>query len=155
MKVLTLTQPWASLVAAGAKRLETRSWSTPYRGPIAIHAARGFPRAAQAICIAHPFLATLVTAGFDRLEDLPRGVIVCTATLAEIAPTDSRTCAAWTRRSRGPMEYERAFGDYSAGRFAWLLTDVRRLAPPIEHRGGQGLRDLPAAIAERCRDAIA
>ena len=43
MKALTLTQPWASLVAIGAKRIETRSWSTPYRGLLAIHAAKGFP----------------------------------------------------------------------------------------------------------------
>src|SRR5690348_17556570 len=47
MKALTLTQPWASLVAIGAKRIETRSWSTSYRGPLAIHAAKGFPKSAQ------------------------------------------------------------------------------------------------------------
>ena len=39
MKVLTLHQPWASLVALGVKTIETRSWSTQYRGPLAIHAA--------------------------------------------------------------------------------------------------------------------
>jgi activating signal cointegrator 1 len=39
MKVLTLHQPWASLVALGVKTIETRSWSTKYRGPLAIHAA--------------------------------------------------------------------------------------------------------------------
>ncbi len=42
MKALTLTQPWASLVAVGAKRIETRSWETNYRGTIAIHAAKGW-----------------------------------------------------------------------------------------------------------------
>ena len=39
VKVLTLTQPWATLVAIGAKKIETRSWSASYRGPLAIHAA--------------------------------------------------------------------------------------------------------------------
>ncbi len=39
MKALTVWQPWATLVAIGAKRIETRSWSTSYRGPLAIHAA--------------------------------------------------------------------------------------------------------------------
>lgn len=38
MKALTLHQPWASLVALGVKRIETRSWSTSYRGALAIHA---------------------------------------------------------------------------------------------------------------------
>ena len=42
MKALTLTQPWATLIAVGAKRIETRSWGTSYRGRIAIHAAKGF-----------------------------------------------------------------------------------------------------------------
>ncbi len=41
MRGLTLTQPWASLVALGAKTLETRSWKTNYRGLLAIHAAQG------------------------------------------------------------------------------------------------------------------
>ena len=39
MKALTILQPWASLIACGAKMIETRSWSTAYRGEIAIHAA--------------------------------------------------------------------------------------------------------------------
>jgi len=43
MKALTLWQPWASLIAVGAKRIETRSWSTKYRGPLAIHAAARKP----------------------------------------------------------------------------------------------------------------
>lgn len=38
MKALTIRQPWASLIAHGVKTIETRSWRTHYRGPIAIHA---------------------------------------------------------------------------------------------------------------------
>ena len=38
MKAVTLYQPYASLVAIGAKKFETRSWKTSYRGPLAIHA---------------------------------------------------------------------------------------------------------------------
>jgi hypothetical protein len=37
MKVLTILEPWASLIVCGAK-IETRSWATKYRGSIAIHA---------------------------------------------------------------------------------------------------------------------
>lgn len=47
MKALSLTQPWATLVATGAKQIETRSWSTKYRGPLYIHAAKGFPAYAR------------------------------------------------------------------------------------------------------------
>lgn len=41
--VLTLHQPWATLIALGVKTIETRSWSTKYRGPIAIHAGTKRP----------------------------------------------------------------------------------------------------------------
>lgn len=41
--MLTLHQPWASLIAVGVKTIETRSWSTPYRGPLAIHAGKATP----------------------------------------------------------------------------------------------------------------
>lgn len=44
VKAITLHQPWASLIAAGVKTIETRSWSTPYRGIIAIHAGVTMPR---------------------------------------------------------------------------------------------------------------
>ena len=40
MKALSLHQPWAWLVATGQKHYETRSWGTPYRGPLAIHAGK-------------------------------------------------------------------------------------------------------------------
>ncbi len=43
MKALTLCQPWASLVALGHKRIETRCWETKYRGTLAIHAAAALP----------------------------------------------------------------------------------------------------------------
>ena len=44
MKALTMTQPWATLVALGENTIETRSWSTSYRGPLAIHSARAAQR---------------------------------------------------------------------------------------------------------------
>ena len=43
MKALTVRQPWASLIAVGAKRVETRSWPTAYRGPRAIHVGMHAP----------------------------------------------------------------------------------------------------------------
>lgn len=44
MKALTLWQPWASLIALGEKRYETRSWATSYRGLLAIHASAPKPQ---------------------------------------------------------------------------------------------------------------
>ncbi|KQO04623.1 hypothetical protein ASF12_13925 [Paenibacillus sp. Leaf72] len=38
MKAITIIQPWATLIAIGAKQYETRGWSTKHRGALAIHA---------------------------------------------------------------------------------------------------------------------
>lgn len=40
MKAITILQPYAALIVAGAKIYETRSWDTPYRGKIAIHTGK-------------------------------------------------------------------------------------------------------------------
>lgn len=44
MKVITLKQPWATLVAEGIKKYEFRSWKTNYRGKILIHAGCGIDK---------------------------------------------------------------------------------------------------------------
>ena len=40
MKALSIKQPWADLIGSGAKTIETRTWSTAYRGPLLIHAGK-------------------------------------------------------------------------------------------------------------------
>jgi hypothetical protein len=42
MKALSIMQPWAWLIVAGHKDIENRSWPTPYRGPVLIHAGKKF-----------------------------------------------------------------------------------------------------------------
>ena len=44
MRVLTLKQPWASLIMLGLKRYEFRGWKTNYRGEILIHAGKGIEK---------------------------------------------------------------------------------------------------------------
>ena len=41
MLALTVSQPYASMIADGAKWIENRHWETRYRGPLAIHAGKG------------------------------------------------------------------------------------------------------------------
>jgi hypothetical protein len=45
LKALTIRQPWASLIIAGIKDVENRTWSTGYRGELVIHAGRSVDRA--------------------------------------------------------------------------------------------------------------
>src|SRR5262245_47216191 len=94
MKAITLTQPWATLVAIGEKRIETRSWSTRYRGRIAIHAAKAFPLGAQELCYDDPFHSAICGAGVgDGPWALPRGAIVATARLVDCLPIDAAPIA--------------------------------------------------------------
>ena len=41
MKVLSIKEPYASLLKDNIKHIETRSWKTSYRGEIYIHASKG------------------------------------------------------------------------------------------------------------------
>jgi activating signal cointegrator 1 len=132
MRALSLTQPWASLVAIGAKTWETRSWQTAYRGPIAIHAAKAFPQDARRLCLTEPFTRVLVAAGIRLLSGQPPlGAVVATATLVDCVRTEV------VRDSLTPEE--RAFGDYGDGRWAWKFEDVARLPQPIPAKGALGL----------------
>lgn len=88
---ITLWQPWASLVACGAKRWETRGWRTSYRGPLRIHAAK-VERPEEAALVALPAIhdALWPALGFDRRpmptsvrERLPRGAIVATVNVVD------------------------------------------------------------------------
>ena len=47
MKVITIKQPWATLIAKGYKEYEFRTWKTKYRGDILIHAGKGIDREAM------------------------------------------------------------------------------------------------------------
>ncbi len=145
MKAISLTQPWATLVAIGAKRIETRSWRTDYRGPLAIHASKGFPVWARTLCREEPFRSALADAGIEMWAELPRGEVVAICTLTgcpriRARSTDGTPCITtldsllW----RVPSP-EREFGDYSYGRWAWLLKDVEPLAKPIPAIGTLGL----------------
>jgi len=166
MKALTLTQPWASLVAIGAKRIETRSWPTNYRGPLAIHAAKGFPKWAQR-CVtdnwefftafAPEHAAALRRAGVTLvpsepghavLRTLPQGAVVATCTLIDCVCMEefrygpegnSIGIGKWTEML-AERPQERHFGDYQVGRYAWILEGVEMLREnPIPAKGALGL----------------
>lgn len=65
MRCLTLWQPWASLIAVGAKRFETRSWGTDWRGSLAIHASLKWSREQADLCATRPFAAALRAHGIE------------------------------------------------------------------------------------------
>lgn len=156
---ICLFQPWASAVVLGAKRFETRGWTTKHRGLLAIHAAitstnmweilRQGGRAAEV------WRAILRVGPNDSLEaafsKLPRGRVLATCELMDVveAPT-VRAVAIKHQNERGETWRESDVGDFSPGRWAWELANIRAFAAPFTIRGQQGLFsvDLPERPAQ-------
>ena len=138
MKAITIWQPWASLLAMGAKQYETRSWEAAYRGPIAIHAAkRPVRRIIDALTAEQGdswttldyFESLFMRPG--ELNQLPTGAIVGTAILTRC----NLITEAFVERLT-PMEL--ALGDFTLGRYAWEFSDMKTIAP-VSAKGKQGL----------------
>jgi hypothetical protein len=123
LKALTLHQPFAQLCADGRKQIETRSWSTTYRGPLAIHAGQTLDRDFAMEC------------GYDP-HTLARGAVVCVVMLRDCEPMPAMHFHRWLKTI---TQEEQRFSIYSPGRFAWRLQLERVLAIPHVVRGTQGL----------------
>ncbi len=158
MKAITLTQPWATLVAIGArypdlgKHIETRGWHTSYRGPLAIHAGKGLgpvggKHGLMDQCRREPFRSTLLAAGILGTPALPLGAIVATCDLVDcqmigILPDGTPAYMAYDEFPpvlQAVQEPERSFGLYTAGRWAWVLENIRALPEPIPAKGALSL----------------
>ena len=151
MRAITLYQPWALLIALLLKRFETRSWATQYRGEIAIHAGaersywnelerelKGYRNGKYTG--GNGSLADLYwqyqsggLPGGERLnEPMVFGAVMCIVKVVD--------CIPMTRDFIGQQTpSERAFGGWSAGRFAWKLEMVEVFKQPIPAKGGQGI----------------
>jgi len=135
VKALPLWQPWASLVAIGAKRVETRHWPAPdwlIGQRIAIHATK--TKDHLWLLEEHPFDVYLRTP-----ELLPLGAVIATVVLDRCSEITEASAAELEERSA----HEFAFGNYAPGRFAWVLRDVAPVAPPLAFRGSQGIFEVP------------
>jgi hypothetical protein len=134
MKAISIIQPWASLIGLGEKRIETRSWSTHYRGPIAIHASKAIPREVLELVHSTPHLRrALIHCGVHALADLPRGGIVATATLVDCVRIDNHF------DFTGYPEYERSLGFYAEGRFGWIMENIAALPDLVPAKGNLGI----------------
>lgn len=127
MKAITISQPFASLIASGDKWIENRTWPTRYRGPIAIHAGKGSQYLSKA-----------------ALAELPTGVVLAIADLAacvelkDIRSIDNRhlrhTAIPGTRKTW----FDALHHEHAEGPWCWILENVRKIKPEPA-TGKQGL----------------
>lgn len=133
MKAITISQPFASLIASGEKWVENRRWHCGHRGPLAIHAGKG-----KQYLTAH------------ELQRYPTGCIVAIADMIACIHLD----AARGGKQRHEVEKMAQQGvtlesllahEHAEGPYCFVLSNVRKLTEPIDCRGAQGLWDVPLA----------
>lgn len=116
MKTLSVQQPWAELIVAGRKKIENRTWSTNYRGPLLIHAGKSRNWLAQ---------VNADDLGID-VATLTFGAIVGVVDLTDCIPPST------------PSEWDA--DPFASGPYLWVLANARRLTP-IPCVGKLGLFD--------------
>lgn len=107
MKALSFRQPWAELILQGRKTMDLRTYSTPYRGRIAVHAPQTIEAAA---CQAY---------GLNPAS-LDAGGIVGTVELVDVIPLDE---AAYQQR----LDAHLSGRHWREGLYGWVLADPQRL----------------------------
>ena len=153
IKGISLWEPWASLIATGAKKFETRCWHTNYRGPLLICASKVKVDYTSGQHLADYLfdgdfqggLAPLVglplkfnpPRTFDagvRPEHLRYGLATSLAILTDCIPTENLTVQ--------QIGTDLPFGDFRRLRFAWKLDHVKRIPFDFPVKGKQMLFDV-------------
>lgn len=148
LQVLSVHQPWASLLVWGLKVFETRTWfrASLFQAPLLIHAGKAFPSAYKSLGQDPHFARAFEVMG--ELDALPRGAVVGVVHVVDYYRAED------VRDSIGNAE--RAFGDYRPGRWVWLtaLQHARRFNQPVEAPGYQRLF-RPRLWPKDVQDAVA
>ncbi len=124
IRALTISQPFASLIADGLKFVENRTWYTSFRGELAIHAGAGSKYLTR-----------------SELQRFPTGSIVAVATVVDCVTLDAVRVHA---RLGGNVQRSRVawldvfMHEHTEGPFCWILDNVRR-CKPVACKGKQGL----------------
>lgn len=145
MKVLSLLQPWASLVVLGHKKIETRSWNTKHRGSLLIHASAGKKKGCREINM--DFQQQFFHLQLAKYENLPFGAIIGQVNLVDTFGFNE-VPRIWIEEGRQfalrgrPIDInkqEYSFGDYSPGRYGWLLSNPVEFPVIIPAKGSLSL----------------
>ena len=116
MKVLSIKEPYATLIASGNKMIETRSFKTNYRGELFIHASK-----AKIIKknITNQYVLDLI----DKL-DMNYGNIICKVKLVDCIYMDET----FIKNIKSNLK-EYNVGLYEVGRYAWILEGAELMKP--------------------------
>lgn len=116
MKVISVKEPFATLIMNGDKLIETRSWKTNYRGELFIHASGK--------SLAKEFLTNDFVIDFIKDMDMNYGNIICKVNLIDCIYMDTKFIE---HIKRNKKEYN--YGEYKIGRYAWVFNNVEPIYP--------------------------
>jgi hypothetical protein len=133
MKVLTVWEPYASLLVMGLKEYETRGWETKYRGPLIIQAAKLNDNARKNDI--YRVVRMLREQGMDKeaealFESCGRS-FGCAVGVVELTGCKPML--------DGGSVIENSIGFFGEGRFGWKCDDPRKFLSTISVVGKQGL----------------
>jgi hypothetical protein len=138
MKAITISQPYASLIASGQKWIENRSWPTTYTGPLAIHAGKGLHYLDR-----------------EEIKEFPTGSIIATARLSGCVVREQLQRMSFGDTTKNQIipgckvSWKQAFDhEHTEGPWCWILEDIRAIEP-IEIKGAQQLWAVPREIMLR------
>lgn len=134
VKVLSLKQPWASMVVRGIKGWETRDWQTKYRGVLYIHASSKFLDEDKALSLRTPFANYI-----DNYDLLPLGQIIGKVELVDIITT-AQWLAKYGKSATDIRELK--MGNYGPNRHAWQLENAVMFATPTRAKGALSVWDF-------------
>ena len=127
MKVLSLTEPCATLIKEKKKLIETRSWKTSYRGNLYIHAS--------ATKIPKDWRENSEFMSLVKDISLNYGNIICKCDLVDcIYMTEE-----YVEKMKKENHQEYICGKYEVGRYAWILDNIEVLKEPIKTKGHLGI----------------
>ena len=127
MKVLSLTEPYATLIKNGMKTIETRSWKTNYRGKLYIHASSTkIPKA---------YKDNIELMSLVDINNLNYGNIICMCDLVDCVEMTDEFINDIKRNKKN----EYLTGIYSNGRYAWIFNNIEILDNPIKAKGHLGI----------------
>lgn len=145
MKVLSVWQPYAQLLATGYKHIETRSWRTNYRGEILIHAAKKPYAQVERLMTAESkkqVRDTLRLDSTDWNDQIRTGAIIGKAKLTDCKLIDD----AYFQFMKDLCPEEFLYGDFMPGRYAWVFEEPELFKNPLSISGRQGLWNWNGSI---------
>jgi hypothetical protein len=160
MKALALHQPWASAMALGLKKFETRTRQVKFRGPLAIHATLKdvWPTVREAgtgLGLAYRTMKALEDSAGGPSGQLPKGAIVCVVDVYDCLPAEKVKADMDRYVSEGAAGIdELQLGDYSPGRWVILTRDVIKMETPVKNRGMQFIWNLHEEDEAKVLDQI-